>query len=161
MSSTQYSRNKPVATGRSVRDTSCHIAGDAWITHSGNGPPPFLPWTPCTLDHPSGRSLPRPITRVETSRWHPGPPSARFLESGVRTGPELTAVSECPALSRVLARLEQPAAARSLLAAGSFLPAIARSRRPVLPSCVHNLNLGPRPSVCVSPHCGADVGRPR
>ncbi len=60
-----------------------------------------------TLDHPSGRSLPRPITRVETSRWHPGPPSARFLESGVHLGPELTAVSECPAFSRVLARLSQ------------------------------------------------------
>ena len=134
----QYSKDKPVATGRSVRDTSSHIAGDAWSFHRGNGPPPFLLWAPSALDHPSGRSLPRPITRVETSRWHPGPPSARFLESGVPSGSELPAISKCPALSRVLTRFSQQRTAnsrqpdgRSVLAVGCPLWSVGQC----LPPC--------------------------
>ena len=68
--------------------SSCHnltyIAGDLGDPSQGNDPPPFRAGNPATPDHPKASPYPGHQPEVETSRWLPGPPSARILGSGAR-----------------------------------------------------------------------------
>ena len=85
--------NKPVGRYWATLQYSGVHSGGPWRPGSRDDPPPFQAGNPATPDHPKASPYPGPQSEVETSRWLPGPPSARILGSGTRV--RVATVSRC------------------------------------------------------------------